>query len=246
MKPWHDDDDFWETWSISLFSKERWEQTSKEVDNIIDLLKIDSNAHILDLCCGPGRHSLEFSRRGFKVIGVDRTEKYLEEAKEKARAEQLDVEFIQEDMRVFRKSNTFDVVLNLFTSFGYFEDPKENKQVLENVYASLKDGGKFIIEMMGLEVLARIFRERDWYEQNGVLILEERKIKNGWNWIDNRWIMIKGDKRKEFNLGHHLYSAERLSFLLNEVGFKSIDLYGNLAGEPYNQEARRLVAVTIK
>ena len=87
--------------------------------NIVSLLKIDPGASILDLCCGPGRHSLELSRRGFSLTGVDRTKSYLEKARKQAETEGLKVEFIQEDMRSFCKSNTFDVVINLFTSsFG--------------------------------------------------------------------------------------------------------------------------------
>ena len=120
LKPWHEEEDFWETWKSVLFPKERWEQTPEEVQNIIKILEIKDNAQILDLCCSPGRHALEFTRQGFQVTGVDRTKLYLEEAKNKATLEKLEIEFIQEDMRNFRREKYFDVVLSLFTSFGYF------------------------------------------------------------------------------------------------------------------------------
>ena len=77
MKDWHEDDNFWETMAPKLFPEERMKFTPKEVDKIISLLEISPDAYILDLCCGPGRHSLELARRGFKVLGVDRTLKYL-------------------------------------------------------------------------------------------------------------------------------------------------------------------------
>ena len=89
MSSWHDQDDFWDTWSPILFTKEKWDEATKEVDNIITLLDIKSDAHILDLCCGPGRHSLEFAQRSFKVTGVDRTTKYLDKAREKAKAHKI-------------------------------------------------------------------------------------------------------------------------------------------------------------
>jgi hypothetical protein len=100
--------------------------------------------------------------------------------------------------------------------------------------------------MMGKEVLARIFRERDWHEENGTIFLEERKLSNGWSWIQNRWIMIKGGERKEFTFSLRLYSGEELSSLLSESGFNSVELFGDLSGMPYDHAANRLVAVAIK
>ena len=78
--PWHEDDTFWETWGPVMFSRQRWEGTPVEVDSIISLLNAQSGMQVLDLGCGPGRHSLELARRGIHVTGVDRTGKYLEQA----------------------------------------------------------------------------------------------------------------------------------------------------------------------
>ena len=65
-------------------------------------------------------------------------------------------------MRSFCRPEAFDVVLNMYSSLGYFEDIEEDKQVLKNIYRSLKNKGKLLIDLMGKEILARIFRERDW------------------------------------------------------------------------------------
>ncbi|MFX0092971.1 MAG: class I SAM-dependent methyltransferase [Candidatus Hodarchaeota archaeon] len=246
MSVWHESDDFWETCELFMFDEQRWEQALVDVEQIISLLEIKPTAHILDLCCGPGRHSLEFSRRGFYVTGVDRTKKYLEEAKNRAKSENLNIDFIQEDMRKFCRPKSFDVVLNLYTSFSYFEDPEEDKQVLKNVYSSLKNGGKFIIEMMGKEILARIFMERNWHEHNGVFMLEERKVANNWSWMKNRWIRIKNGEVREFKVEHRIYSATELISLLNEVGFTKVYIFGNLEGTPYDHKARRLVGLAHK
>jgi len=228
-----------------IFGEGHWKSALAEVENVISLLKIDPGAYVLDLCCGPGRHSLELARRGFQVTGVDRTSKYIEEARQRAEAEGLNVELLQEDMRRFCRPEAFDAALNLYTSFGYFENQEENRQVLKNIHSSLKKGGKLVIDMMGKEVLARIFRERDWYEENGIIFLEERKLSSGWSWIENRWIMIKGEERKEFTLSHRLYSGAELSLLLSESGFNSVELFGDLSGMPYDNAAKRLVALAV-
>lgn len=214
--------------------------------NIVSLLKIDPGASILDLCCGPGRHSLELSRCDFSLTGVDRTKSYLEKARKQAETEGLKVEFIQEDMRSFCKSNTFDVVINLFTSFGYFEDIKDDKKVITNLYRSLKDKGIFLIDTMGKEVLARVFCERNWQEVDNNIVLEERKICKNWSWIDNRWILIKDGKKEEYKISHRIYSAVELTALLNECDFNSIDAYRDLTGKPYDHMAKRLILVAHK
>jgi SAM-dependent methyltransferase len=241
--PWHESDEFWQTVESMLFTKQRWENAPIEIDNLLSLLHLKPQANVLDLCCGVGRHSIELAKKGFLVTGVDRTKRYLMQAKQKAKQEKVNLAFIQADMREFCQPNSFDAVINMFTAFGYFENPNNDKRVVKKVYQSLTPGGKFLLELMGKEIIARIFLERNWYEDNGMLILEERKLAQNWGWIDNRWILIKGTRRAEFKVSHRIYSAVELSNLLKECGFKQIKVYGDLAGAPYDQTAKRLVVI---
>ena len=246
MKAWHEEDAFWTKWAPFMFHQRRWEQAREEVTSIISLLRINPRASILDLCCGPGRHSLQLARAGFSVTGMDRTKTYLTKARKQAENEGLNIEFVRDDMRSCCRPDTFDVVVNLFTSFGYFEDLNDDKKVVTNVYRSLRENGVFLIDTMGKEVLARIFRERDWYEVNDILVLQERKVSRNWSWIENRWIMVKDGKTEESRLSHRLYSATELTALLRDCGFGAIEVYGDLTGTPYDHTARRLVAVAHK
>ena len=232
-KPWHEDDEFWEMWGPIMFSQQR-------------LLDIKPQAHVLDLGCGVGRHSLELARQGFRVTGVDRTHRYLEQATENATQEGLNIEFIQDDMRTFCRPDTYDTVINMFTSFSYFEDPEEDCQVVANVFRSLKSGGSFLLETHGKETLARIFLERNWEEINGVFVLYERKPTRNWGWMENRWIMFKDNRPIEHKVSHRLYSATELATLLADCGFTQVNTYGDLSGNPYDHTARRLVLVAKK
>ena len=207
LKSWHEDDEFWRKVSPIIFGEKCWKSTAPQIDQVTRLLDLKPPLEILDLCCGLGRHSLELARRGFAVTGVDRTTLYLDKAREHAAAEKLSIEFIHEDMRKFCRSDAFDIVLNFYTSFGYFENPAEDRRVLVNMHKSLRKGGRLVMEMAGKEILARIFRERDWHEEDGVIWLEERKVSKDWTWIDSRWIMLQGSKRNEFRISHRLYSA---------------------------------------
>lgn len=243
MKTWHEDDAFWREAASVLFSGRRLAAAAEEVDRVVALGEIQPGARILDLCCGVGRHALELARRGCRVTGVDRTAEYLALAREQAAAEGLDVEWVQADMREFVRPQAFDAAINLFTSFGYFEDPADDRRAAENLCRSLVPGGALVMDLLGKEVLARIFRSRDWHEEDGALVLEERRVAQEWGWIENRWILIRGDRRTELQLGHRLYAATELVALLRDVGFAQAKAYGGLDGSPYDHAAKRLVVV---
>ena len=242
MAAWYEKNAFWHSMAPKLFSKGQMERTVSETEQLTKLTAVSPPCKVLDLCCGPGRHSVELARRGYRVTGVDRTREYLDEAGKNF----PDIEFIEADMRDFRRTDAFSLVLNLYTSFGYFEDPADDRKVLENVYESLVPGGKFVMELMGKEVLARIFRERDWHEEDGIIYLEERRVLDDWKWVEARWLKLDGEKMDEYTVSHRLYSARELKELLTESGFGEIGIYGSLAGISYDQNAERLVAVARK
>ena len=240
---WHNQDAFWELFEPVLFNHQRQVRAAAEVDKIEKLVHIQDRARILDLCCGNGRHSLELSERGFDVTGVDRTAAYIEKARLEAEKRGLDVTFVVEDMREYCVLNSFDIVMNLFGSFGYFEDPDDDRKVVENMYASLQPGGRLLIETMGKEILARNFQERDWDEEGDLLILSEKKIGQNWGRIETRWIVIQDAERVEHRVSVRSYSAVELSSLLSACGFPQVRVYGSLDGTEYDQAAQRLVVV---
>ncbi len=164
-----------------MFDPRRLALTSAEVDQMSSLLGLQSGSAVLDLCCGIGRHSIEFARRGFKVTGVDRTLSYLEQARASASKENLKVEFVLADMREFSRPAAFDGAINFFTAFGYFDDPADDAKVARNLFESLKPGGRLIVDVNGKEIIAGKFRERDWSKRDdGTIMLEERRLLDGW------------------------------------------------------------------
>lgn len=243
---WYEDDQLWETLGDVMFSFERWDAAPKEIDSLIKTLDLTPEARILDLCCGPGRHSLDLARRGYKVTGVDRTTHYLDMARDKAVWEGLKVEWVQEDMRRFVRPAAFDVALNMFTTFGYFEKTEDERQVARNVFESLKPGGRWVIELMGKEALARIYQPRDWIEKDDYIMLEERILAPDWSHMNMRWILLRDDHKYEYNLKVRMYSAVELGDLLRSVGFAKVEVFGDLDGSPYDTKARRMITVASK
>ena len=245
MQAWYEDEAFWELVGPKIFDAQRWEQAEAEVDHLLDLVQLTPDARILDMPCGTGRHLLELARRGFTVTGMDRTKPFLAEARRIADDEGLGIRLIESDMRCLAHEKSFDLILNLYTSFGYFVDPADDLTVLRRMHAALAPGGRLVMETMSKEILARIFQERDWREDaDGSLWLEERSIRSGWDWADLRWIIISADgARREARFGHRLYSASELVGVLRQAGFAGVATHGDLTGRPYDQEATRLVAV---
>ena len=243
VKPWHEDDSFWETWGPVMFTEKRVADASEEVLRIIKLLDIQPGASILDLGCGIGRISLEFARLGFRVTGVDRTTSYLEQARQQAEKEGLNVEFVHGDMRAFVRPGAFDNAVSTYTTFGYFEDQADDRRVVNNIYKSLKIEGTVLIDIHGKETLAKVFQERQWSEREGAIVLQEHKVTQNWSWMQTKWILLKGDERIENSFSHRLYSGTEMADLLTGCGFSRTDIYGSLDGIPYDHMARRLIAV---
>lgn len=245
--PWHENDEFWAAFGPYMFSPEQWEKAAAQVEQLLALVQPPAGGAVLDLCCGPGRHCMPLARRGFRVTGVDRTTGFLDEARQRAADEGLDVELVQADMREFVRPDAFDLAINLLTSFGYFEDPEDNLEVLRKAHQSLRPGGKFVLDTVGKEVIGRIFKPREWQKvESGLLVLEERTVLPDWERMRSRWIAIRGDQRYEHSFEHTMYSGCELRALFLEAGFASVDLHGEMDGSPYDQEAGRLVAVAHK
>jgi len=246
MPAWFENDAFWHAFAPTMFRQKQIDAATEEIDCVLALAPVEPAAAVLDICCGPGRHSLELARRGYCVTGVDRTLEFLDAARARAQQEGLSVELLECDAREFSRPETFDLAINLYTSFGYFADQDDDRRMARNVFEALKSGGLLVMEMMGKEILARIFTPRDWEEIDDVILLQERTLSDSWRWIDNRWILLRGEERHEFRFGLRLYSADELCRLLAEVGFAATTVYGSLAGVPYDQEAKRLVVVAEK
>lgn len=255
---WFEDTEFWEHFSPVMFDDAHWAEVPEVADAVTRLSRFNLYGEtsedawhepltcppkILDLCCGIGRISSELARTGFSVTGVDITESFLKTAREDAEYEKLDIEYIRADAREFVRPDYFDAIVNLYISFGYFTDQKDDLKVLNNVYKSLKKGGSFIIETLGKEISARDFTEAEWFERSGYTILTEYEPLDSWTFLKNRWILLKNGQRLEKIFIQRLYSASELRALFTEAGFEKIEIYGDWDEIPYDHRANKLIVV---
>lgn len=121
------------------------------------------------------RHSLELARRGYKVIGLDYSKFELNMARAEAKKRQLEVGFRQGDARNFKFKEKFDVIINMFTAFGY-GSREDDKRIIHNVSRHLKKGGKFFIELMSLPWLLRHYKAKDMEQFGNMSATMQRRF----------------------------------------------------------------------
>lgn len=242
-KEWFDDDSFWQELYPFMFPDHRFAETPEEIRKVLKLTN-PTGKSALDLCCGPGRCSIALAQSGFNVTGVDKTKFLLQKARSKARAAKTKINWVQMDMRDFVNADAFDLVLNMFTSFGYFDDKKEDLQVLSNIFSSLRSGGVFLIELMGKEILAKIYQPTtSEIFPDGTKLFQRHEVFEDWTRVRNEWILIRKGRVKSFKFHHTIYSGQELRDCMELAGFTNIKLYGNLDGDEYGPGAIRLIAV---
>ena len=152
------DSEWWRSWFgrgyLALYDEYLAERTPVEIDQLEALLTLRPPQRILDLPCGQGRHAIELARRGYDVTGADLSPYLLEVAEERRRARSVRVRWLSADMRRPIAGETFDVVLNLFTSLGYFADETDDRKVVRAASAMLASGGRFVLELINLLLLS--------------------------------------------------------------------------------------------
>jgi SAM-dependent methyltransferase len=240
---WFENETLWRELYPYVFPVERVAAAHGQVTRILALAGVTTGA-VLDLCCGPGRHAVEFARRGLAVTGVDRSRYLLERARESADTAGITVEWVLNDMREFQRPAAFDLACNLFTSFGYFAREEDNLLVLRNVRECLRDGGTFVMDMVGKERMQRQGLEaRRTQFADGAVLIQQPHVRDDWARMESEWTVVKGGQSRSYRFEHHLYSGPELQDRLLGSGFDTVRLYGDLQGAPYGPEALRLVAV---
>ena len=240
---WFANESFWEELSPYMFPPGKFDAATGDVEKIIALAKFQGGT-VLDLCCGPGRHSIAFARRGYQVTGVDRTRFLLNQATNLAAQENLPIEWVEQDMKTFVREGAFDLVVNLFTAFGYFDNKEDDIQVLKNVFASLRNGGRFVLDVLGKEQIASKFRATDCdFHPDGSFLAIKREIFDDWTRIRNKWTLVHGDHVKQYEFHHTIYSAQELRDRFTQVGFQDLGIFGDWDGNEYGPNARRLIVI---
>jgi SAM-dependent methyltransferase len=241
------DSEWWRSWFgpsyLALYDDYLAERTPVEIDRLEALLALRPPLRILDLPCGQGRHAIELARRGYEVTGVDLSPFLLKVADERARADGIRVRWLEGDMRQPIAGERFDIVLNLFTSLGYFADEADDRKVVDAAATVLVPGGRFLLEVINGERLMARFEEREWFTVGEAAVVERRSLdRSARRMVVERTVTTPNDT--EVNLhAIRLYNGCDVSAILGSAGFGRVDLYGDWNGEPLTSDSLRVLAV---
>lgn len=222
--------------------------TKNQVNFIANILNLSKKSKILDLCGGYGRLSIPLAKKGFEVYLQDLNKDFLKKAEKEAKKYKVEIKIIHSDMRKIPYSNKFDAVINMFTSFGYLENDKEDKKVLATVNKTLKRGGKFLIDVINGEWLMRNYKTKDWRKVDDFLILEDNKFnrKTKRNLVNLTIINFKNHKTFFVHTKVRIYTFSELKNMLLDSGFKIIKSYGTLNKEKFSSKFSKRIVILAK
>jgi SAM-dependent methyltransferase len=225
---------------LTVYSHRDEEEARQLVQLILNSVSLDNNSKIIDLCCGQGRHAHLFAQEGFEVYGFDLSRKLLQVAKYK-NENSKNTFFVQADMRYLPVVHSFDLLLNLFTSFGYFQSDKENLAVFEQFHQALKKGGFFVFDYFNSpylkEHLVRYHRE-----QIGELMVEqERYIED--SRVEKIIRLNRDGKESTFYESVKMYKPEQILKMMEETGLNVGYIFGDYSGSSLTENSERMIVI---
>lgn len=225
---------------IALYPHRNAAEAERVVSLIERTLRGTNVSRVLDLACGAGRHSKVLCRRWW-TAGLDLSEVLLK----LAHREGVEAALVRGDMRIlpFRDS-AFDLVVNLFTSFGYFSDDESHLHVVREVSRVTAQGGGFALDFLNTTRLRNALVPYDEREIGGQVIEQRREISEDGRFVIKR-ICLRG-AGKEFTERVRLFDPGDLSAMMTAAGFKVVATYGNYDGDPLGPDSPRAIIFGVK
>lgn len=226
----------------TLYQHRDMDEAKRFIDNLLDYLKIPEGAKCLDLACGKGRHSKYLNEHGLDVIGLDLSENSILSAKT---FENKSLRFDVHDMREVYKKDYFNVIFNLFTSFGYFDSDKDNLKVLNAVDKMLLPSGRLIIDFMNASKVIDNLVEDESKQLDGITFNIKRSY-DGTHIFKN--IQFEdGGQNYDFTERVQALRFKDFQNLLEQNGFNIIDVFGSFDLTPFDEkQSDRLIIIAQK
>jgi len=229
--------------------------TGREIDRVARVLRLGPDEKILDLCCGQGRHTLELARRGYNAEGLDQSHYLIQRARSTAKREGLQVRFREGDARRLPyRTDSYDVVLVLGNSFGYFDSVEEDLRILTELRRILKPWGQVLLDVADGEYLKEHFQPRSWeWIDRTMFVCRERSLSLDGQRLISREVITDVDKgvvADQF-YAERLYTRDALRQLLERAGFSRIAFHEIATESQRNQdlgmmERRHIVTAAIR
>ncbi len=217
------------------------DEAEQEAQTISRVLDLRENDFILDLCCGSGRHDIPLVRMGYRVIGLDYSDHLIKIAQASRLPGNEFPQYTRADARKIPfREGVFDIVLNLYTSFGYFSD-EENNTFLLSISRLLKPDGRFYIDYFNPPyVLANLVKE-SMKEKDGTKIVEKRKYDSSNHRVEKTIIIEQNRNSEVFHESVRLYNYSEMLCMLQDAGLHIEGVFGDVNGDPYRETSERMI-----
>lgn len=213
-----------------------------QADAIWRLLELDRGMDVLDLACGHGRIANRLASRGARVTALDATAPFLNRAREKASELNVEVEYVEGDMRSLPfPDGRFDRVISWFTSFGYFDD-QENRRVLREAHRVLRAGGKLLIENNNLAELLPRWLPWVVVERNGDLAIDRSLFDPTTGRANTERTIVRDGGVRRFSFSVRMFIAVELRDWLCDAGFSTVTSVDHDGG-PLTAQSPRMVTI---
>lgn len=241
-----DTSDWFETWFDSpyyhILYKDRDEQEAELfLDNLISLIKPAPESRILDVACGKGRHAVYLNKKGFDVTGIDLSSNNILHDKQ---FENENLNFYLHDMREVLCSNYFDIVLNLFSSFGYFEKERDNLRCIIANSTALKPEGIFVFDYINATKVRAIGERRHKKTVDGIEFDIHKFIEG--DFIRKKISFNSGGKEYNFIEQLSLLEKEEIESYFNQCGLMVTHSFGNYSLQSFDKMNSERLILTAK
>ncbi len=196
---------------------------------------------VLDLCCGNGRHMAHLIAQGATVTGLDYSPTLLSLARQQLGP---GIPLVRGDMRALPFTNAFDVLVNFFTSFGYFLQPEDNAKVVHDAANALKPGGRFFIDYLNAACVEKTLVPESVRHSQGYEIRENRWIDTGLRRVNKNMVVLRdGVTVHESGESVRLYDPDEFCTVLEAGGLRVEKRFGDYTGAPLNNSLPRMIVV---
>ncbi|WP_448635534.1 class I SAM-dependent methyltransferase [Pedobacter panaciterrae] len=225
-----------------LYSQRNDAEAEFLIDNLSAYLKPAANSRILDIACGRGRHSIYLNKKGYDVTGIDLSEQSIKYAQQ---FEQKNLHFFVHDMRKLSFINYFDIAMNLFTSFGYFETEKEHVNAMKAFRKSLKEDGTLVIDYFNTQKILKNLTQQEIKTVEGIEFHLHKFVAEGK--IIKHINFEHRDKPYAFEERVQAFTLQDFERMFEKSGLKIAATFGSYGLDPFDEsKSDRLILICKK
>lgn len=226
---------------FKLYAHRDAAEAEAQVEFILRNLHLPPQAFVLDTACGDGRHAFAASQRGLQVLGLDYSAVALKRAQSGAGAK---IALIQGDYRYLPFApRSFELLLNMFTSFGYLQSDKEHKELLRSWYSLLKTAGYLVLDYLNREKVISELIAESRSETAQEEIWQRRYLTADLSRVNKDVVIIdksSGEKRS-LSESVRMFSRSELELLISKAGFAVRHVFGDFDGQAFLAQSPRLI-----